>query len=259
MSEVVVLKCGGSIVDELSEPFFGSLQELKKQGYKVVIVHGGGPAINSVLQSMNVQTQFINGQRKTTKQVLDIAEMVLAGQINKQIVRALEQNNLTSAGIAGSDGGMLTAEFLNEKELGYVGQISNVQIHLIKTLLDGDYIPVIAPIARTVNHQTLNVNADTAAAAIASALGAKKLLFVTDVPGILKEKQVINHTTPDEIEEMIGAGIINGGMIPKVQAAIKSLSQSLKEVMIVSGQSMFVAEQSILGTKITMKKEAAFK
>lgn len=259
MDQVVVLKCGGSIVDELSEAFFGSLHELKKQGYRVVIVHGGGPAINKVLGSMNIKTQFINGQRKTTKKVLDVAEMVLSGQINKQIVRALQQNNLMSAGIAGCDGGMLTAEYINEKELGYVGQIANVHVHLIKTLLDSDYIPVIAPLARTEDHQTLNVNADTAAAAIASALGAKKLLFVTDVPGIVKEKKVIDHTTPEEIEELIVSGVINGGMIPKVQAAIKSLSKSLKEVMIVSGQSMFVAEQSLLGTKITMSKEATVK
>ncbi|MGD6792856.1 acetylglutamate kinase [Metabacillus indicus] len=259
MDRTVVLKCGGSTVDELSSDFFESLHELISHGHRVVIVHGGGPAINAALKSMNVQTEFIGGQRKTTKQVLDVAEMVLAGQINKQLVRALQQHGFKAAGIAGCDGGTLTGEHLNEQELGHVGQITAVDDHLIKTLLKGGYIPVIAPLAKTKDHGTLNVNADTAAAAVASALQANQLLFVTDVEGIMKEQIVIQHTTPDEIAEMIGSGMISGGMIPKVEAAIKSLSQTLKEVMIVSGKRKFASEASIFGTKITAGKEAALK
>ncbi|MEC2077519.1 acetylglutamate kinase [Metabacillus fastidiosus] len=255
MGKTVVLKCGGSIIDELSKEFFDSLKQLIENKWKVVIVHGGGPAITKMLKELQIETEFHNGQRKTTPEVLDVAEMVLSGKINKHLTNVLQQNGLNALGVSGTDS-IITADYLNKETLGLVGSVTNVKTNLIHLLLENGYLPVITPLAKTDNHETLNVNADLAAAAVANAIGADKLLFVTDVPGILdNDKNVINSTTPEKISELIENGIITGGMIPKVESAISTLSDKCQEVMIVSGTQAFVEKEQFLGTKIYNEKE----
>ncbi|QGQ44644.1 acetylglutamate kinase [Metabacillus sediminilitoris] len=256
MSKTVVLKCGGSTVHQLSESFFQSLKDLIDGNWKVVIVHGGGPDITNMLNALKIETEFVNGQRKTSEKVLEIAEMVLAGKINKHLTNLLQQKGLKSIGLSGSDGELLQAAFLDKEKLGLVGKVTKVNEKVVSLLMENGYIPVIAPLARTETHETLNVNADLAAAAIAHAIGAEKFLFVTDVPGILDEKkQLIENITPTEIEALIESEVITGGMIPKVQSAIATLSDICQEVMIVSGQSAFVENDRFKGTKIVEKME----
>ncbi|OAS83886.1 MULTISPECIES: acetylglutamate kinase [Metabacillus] len=256
MSKTVVLKCGGSTVHQLSESFFQSLNVLIENNWKVMIVHGGGPDITNMLKALNIETEFFNGQRKTTKAVLEIAEMVLAGKINKHLTNLLQQKGLKAIGLSGSDGQLLQASYLDKENLGLVGKVTSVDTSSVSLLMDNGYIPVIAPLARTVTYETLNVNADLAAAAIAHAVGAEKFLFVTDVPGILDgEKQVIEKITPSEIQSHIEKEVITGGMIPKVQSAMATLSDICQEVMIVSGQQAFIENDSFKGTKIVREQE----
>ncbi|WP_299092659.1 acetylglutamate kinase [uncultured Metabacillus sp.] len=256
MSKTVVLKCGGSTVNQLSESFFQSLHALVENNWKVMIVHGGGPDITNMLKALNIETEFVGGQRKTTEAVLEVAEMVLAGKINKQLTNLLQQKELKAIGISGSDGRTLQADYLNKETLGLVGKVRTVDTSIVSLLMENGYIPVMAPLARTVTNETLNVNADLAAAAIAHAIGAEKFLFVTDVPGILDgEKQLIDKITPSEIETLINNEVITGGMIPKVQSAVATLSDVCKEVMIVSGQQAFIEDDQFKGTKIVNEKE----
>jgi acetylglutamate kinase len=256
MAKTVVLKCGGSTVHQLSESFFQSLKALVDNNWKVMVVHGGGPDITNMLKALNIETEFVGGQRKTTKAVLEIAEMVLGGKINKHLTNLLQQKGLKSIGISGSDGQTLEADYLDKENLGLVGKVTSVDTTMVSLLMENGYIPVVAPLARTVTHETLNVNADLAAAAIAHAIGAEKFLFVTDVPGILDgEKQLIDKITPSEIQTHIENEVITGGMIPKVQSAMATLSDICQEVMIVSGQQAFIENDSFKGTKIVRDKE----
>lgn len=189
MSKTVVLKCGGSTVHQLSETFFQSLKDLVSSNWRVMIVHGGGPDITKMLKALEIETEFYNGQRKTTEDVLEIAEMVLAGKINKHLTNLLQQKGFNSIGVSGTDGGLLQAEYLDKENLGLVGKVTSVQTSAVSLLMDHGYIPVVAPLARTVTNETLNVNADLAAAAIANGVGAEKFLFVTDVPGIMDQNK----------------------------------------------------------------------
>ena len=256
MSKTVVLKCGGSTVHQLSASFFQSLKGLIEHDWKIMIVHGGGPDITNMLTALNIETEFYKGQRKTTEAVLEIAEMVLAGKINKHLTNLLQQKGFKSIGVSGSDGKLLEANYLDKDNLGLVGKVTSVDTSMVFLLMENGYIPVVAPLARTVTHETLNVNADLAAAAIANAVGAEKLLFVTDVPGILNEdKQVIEKITPSEIHSYIDSEVITGGMIPKVQSAMATLSDTCQEVMIVSGKQAFIENNSFKGTKIVREEE----
>jgi len=251
MGDIVVIKCGGSVLDELSESFFDSLQELKNKGKSIVIVHGGGPEIGKLLKQLNVPSEFVHGLRKTTKEVLEVAEMILAGKVNKQLVSLLQKNGLKAIGLSGIDAGLLEAKPVNVNQLGYVGEVVDVNVSFLEQLLASDYIPVIAPIGFDKHGQKYNINADTAAGAVAQALEAKHLLFVTDVPGILQNGKVVERTTVTSILEMINDGTIYGGMIPKVKAAIESIAGPLQEVIIVSGKTSFYsASGEISGTKI---------
>ncbi|MCM3411981.1 acetylglutamate kinase [Metabacillus litoralis] len=256
MSKTVVLKCGGSTVHQLSETFFQSLKDLVSSNWRVMIVHGGGPDITKMLKALEIETEFYNGQRKTTEDVLEIAEMVLAGKINKHLTNLLQQKGFNSIGVSGTDGGLLQAEYLDKENLGLVGKVTSVQTSAVSLLMDHGYIPVVAPLARTVTNETLNVNADLAAAAIANGVGAEKFLFVTDVPGIMDQnKQVIETITPEEIYELIEKEVITGGMIPKVESAVATLSDICQEVMIVSGSEAFVESGIFKGTKIVSEGE----
>ncbi|WP_241680164.1 acetylglutamate kinase [Metabacillus mangrovi] len=256
--KTVVIKCGGSILSELSDSFFTSIKHLKDSGCGVVLVHGGGPEITDCLEKMKIQTAFINGQRQTTKEVLEVVQMTLAGKLNKKLSGMCQKHGLAAVGLSGEDGGLLQAECIDEERLGLVGKVSFVDIRLLELLLEKGYLPVLAPLGRTENGEVLNINADTAAAAVAQALQAERLVFVTDVDGIMEDGQLVSETDPEQIRSCIGQGIISGGMIPKTESAIQSLSDTLKEVMIVNGTKPFISGREFVGTKImNSRKEAA--
>ncbi|KUP31194.1 acetylglutamate kinase [Bacillus halotolerans] len=256
MKKTIVFKCGGSVIRELSEEFFQNLKELMESGWKLAIVHGGGPEITHMLKRLNIKTEFAGGQRKTTKPVLEVAEMVLSGSVNKFFVAELAKHGLRAAGVSGKDGGLLEADYLDPDTYGEVGEIKKVNASMVNALMDEGIIPVIAPLSLTSDYKTLNVNADLAASAVAGALKADKLMFITDVEGIMKEKQRLDILTPEEIQTLIKQEVITGGMIPKVNSALSALSDQVSEVMIVNGKGSFFSDQTFQGTKIVKAKEA---
>ncbi|MED3717543.1 acetylglutamate kinase [Geobacillus thermodenitrificans] len=253
MENTVVIKCGGSVLDELSPAFFASVKTMREQGMNVVIVHGGGPEIGKMLKQLNVRSEFVNGLRKTTKEVLAVVEMVLSGKVNKQLVTMFKQHGLSAVGISGVDGGLLEAEPIDGIKLGYVGRVTAVRVDLLQTLLAANYIPVISPLGVGRSGQTYNINADTAAGAIAAAIGANQLAFVTNVPGLLQDGTLIGEATAETVEQLLKDGVITGGMIPKVKAALSALSDALPKVMIVSGKTPFYEQGTWHGT--TIRKE----
>ncbi|WP_413379594.1 acetylglutamate kinase [Alkalihalobacillus sp. 1P02AB] len=257
MNHIVVVKCGGSTITELTEAFFESIVQLKSAGKHPIIVHGGGPAINKMLTQLQIPSTFIDGLRKTTEEVLETAEMVLCGKMNKQLTRKLQSVGAKAIGLSGTDGKLIVAEAIDKEKLGFVGEPVQINEQLLLSLLDSDFIPVIAPIGVDQNGQHYNINADSAAAIIAAELKAEELVFVTDVDGILKDKKLLPAITAEEIASYIKDGTIYGGMIPKVKAALKSLTGSLQSVWIMNGKgtSLF-ANGTIYGTKITKKQVA---
>lgn len=251
MDKIIVLKCGGSSVDELSASFFENIQSLRENGIKPVIVHGGGPAIQRMLDQLNMPNEFVDGLRKTSAAMMDVVEMVLTGNVNPTLTRTLNKHGIEAVGIAGSDMNLLQASPLDEAKYGQVGEVSKVNTTVIQQLLEQNIVPVISPIAFNESGKKFNVNADTAAGAVASALQADQLIFVTDVPGILQDGQLIEEIDTIEIEALIANETIYGGMIPKVKAAMKGLSNKVKEVMIVNGkQSQLKTATSLAGTTI---------
>jgi acetylglutamate kinase len=257
MDNIIVIKCGGSILAELTNDFFDSIKELQNKGNKIVIVHGGGPEIEQMLTSLSIKSEFVNGLRKTTSQVLDTVEMVLAGSVNKKLVSLLTASKLKAIGLSGVDGELLKATPINEATLGHVGEVKEVNTELLMSLLEMNYIPVIAPIGAQDSGQKLNINADTAAASIAGALKAEHLLFVTNVSGILKNGSLLEEVSEKTVQELMLDGTIYGGMIPKVNAALSAMSAGLNEIMIVSGKTSFVTfEGSLSGTKLIKELEA---
>ncbi|WP_394235451.1 acetylglutamate kinase [Niallia oryzisoli] len=251
----IVIKCGGSILDELTPAFFASLKELQDHGYQLVFVHGGGPDINKMLAMYQVEPEFHNGLRKTTAETLEVVELVLSGQTNRKLVQKLTENGFQAIGLNGSDGGCLQADFIDKLALGFVGEITKVNDQLISILIQEGIIPVITPIGvHTATGQKLNINADYAAAAVASAIGAEQCIFVTDVEGIMVEKKVIHSVEKEQVEKYIEDGTIYGGMIPKVTSALSALDKGLSSVMIVSGKAAFFNGKEWNGTKIIGKE-----
>ncbi|WP_427036796.1 acetylglutamate kinase [Cytobacillus pseudoceanisediminis] len=251
----IVIKCGGSVMEELGDAFFDSLLELKKEEYQIVFVHGGGPAINSMLELFNIPHEFVNGLRKTTPEVLEVAEMVLSGQSNRKLTSMIELHGLRGFGVNGSDAGLLKAEFINQDELGLVGEITTVNQSVLEMLFNEDLVPVITPIAAAEGGMKLNINADYAAAAVANAIKAEHCIFVTDVKGIFIDGNLSPQLDADEIEQHINDKKITGGMIPKVTSALNLISKGLNSVMIVSGKEKFYEEGIWNGTNISAKKE----
>ncbi|WP_018921525.1 acetylglutamate kinase [Salsuginibacillus kocurii] len=251
MKEIVVIKCGGSTIESLTDTFFERVVNLKKSGKYPVLVHGGGPAINNMLEALNVEPYFVDGLRQTDAKVLDIAEMVLCGKVQRQLVSKFEQCGAKTIGLSGTDAQLIVAEQVNDERLGLVGQPKEVNTTFIHSLLEQDYIPCIAPIASNGAGERLNVNADSAAAAVADALQAEEMLFITDVDGILKGNQVLEYVTVDEIDQLITNETIYGGMIPKVKAAVQCLEGSIQKVTITNGAATEENEQqTIPGTAI---------
>ncbi|MDO3412059.1 acetylglutamate kinase [Saccharibacillus sp. CPCC 101409] len=249
------MKCGGSTLAALPEAFFADLAELQQSGVRPVIVHGGGPAISGNLEKLGIETEFVNGLRRTTEDVLDVVEMVLAGTINKSIVRRIQSAGGKALGLSGSDGSLIQAEPVpNADEVGLVGDVVRVEADIVAGILGMGYMPVIAPLGVDAAGQRYNINADTAAGAVASFIGAERMIVVTDVPGILKTVDGVKTALPSvtfaEIEEMIESGEIYGGMIPKVRAAMKCIHGDVREVVIVDGGEPRVLTRLLSGEAI---------
>lgn len=255
----LVIKCGGSIVDQLPSSFFNNLVMLQKtKSIKPIIVHGGGPMITTQLKQMNVKTTFVNGLRVTTKEVLDVVEMVLSGSVNKKVVRKMINQKAKAIGMSGIDGHLLQATPIKEADkYGYVGNITAVNTDLIKTMIEQNYIPVISPIAIGSDHQHYNINADVAASAIASSLPAP-LCFVSDIPGICVNNKVLHFADQAKIKQLIDQQVIYGGMIPKVESALKALELGATEVSIVNGMEpnalLDFANGDPIGTRIQLRE-----
>ncbi|SFF25145.1 N-acetylglutamate kinase [Paenibacillus catalpae] len=262
MAQRFVMKCGGSTLAALPDSFFGELRELQQSGVHPVIVHGGGPAISETLTKLGIETEFVSGLRKTNEAVLDVVEMVLAGRINKEIVRKIQTNGAKALGLSGVDGLLIQAKpVANAAEIGFVGDVTDVNAEVIEGVMTMGYMPVIAPIGIDASGQRYNINADTAAGAVASHLGVEQMIVVTDVPGIMRtvdgEKRVLPTVTVAEIEEMIASGEIYGGMIPKVRAAVQCIQGRVREVVIVSGEVPGVLTNAVreggVGTRIVQE------
>ena len=242
-SKTIVIKYGGSaqIDEKLKESFAIDILMLYMVGIKPVIVHGGGKRITEILNALNVKTEFKDGVRVTTQESIKIVEMVLSGEINKEIVNMLNQHGAKAIGINGKDMAFMKATSL----VGYTGKITSVDGVFINKLLSENLIPVIAPIAAgdSPTHPGFNINADTAASEIAAAIGAKRVVFLTDTAGVLDENQkLISSLTAKEIEELKKRGVIAGGMIPKVDAALSAVRRGVEKAHIIDGR----IEHSIL-------------
>ncbi|WP_195781206.1 acetylglutamate kinase [Priestia megaterium] len=249
--KIVVVKCGGSIVNQLTSAFFESIQQLKASGYQIIVVHGGGPDIQDTLTKLHIETEFVDGLRKTSKEALEVVTMVLAGKVNKQLVKDLQKANLKAVGLSGIDGLLLKAEAIDVERLGYVGEVKGVNDTILKQLTDSQYIPVISSIGADEEGNSYNINADVAAGAVAQAVNAEKLMFVTDVKGVLKDGTLLPELTKSEIDGLIEKKVIYGGMIPKVTSAVNALSPLLEEVHIISGIDGFLdKEGKMIGTAI---------
>jgi acetylglutamate kinase len=247
-----VMKCGGSTLAALPDAFFLDLKKLQDAGTIPVIVHGGGPAISDTLGKLGIETEFVNGLRKTNEAVLDVVEMVLSGQINKEIVRKIQKCGAKAIGLSGVDGGLIAAKpVANAHEVGLVGDVTHVRAEIVHGIVQMGYMPVIAPVGLGDSAQRYNINADTAAGAVASHLGVERMIVVTDVPGIMDgEKRVLPVVTVADIERMIADGTIYGGMIPKVRAAIQCIQGEVREVVIVDGSEPEVLSRVLGGERI---------
>jgi acetylglutamate kinase len=263
----IVVKLGGSVMEQLPATFYKNIVDLHhSKEWTPIIVHGGGPLITSLLKTLNIETKFVNGLRVTDEQVLDIVEMVLSGSVNKQIVRHLIQAEGHAYGVSGVDGSLLTAgPIQGSEEIGLVGEVVSVKTDLIEGIAKQGYIPVISPVGIDQKGTRYNINGDIAASAVANALGAN-LCLISDIPGIYIEKDeqkiTLKTISKEEVEEMVVHGQIQGGMIPKVRAALDGLVHNVPEVSIING----LEENSLLaycngetiGTKIVLKKEITY-
>ena len=249
--EVIVIKYGGHAMgdEHLARDFARDIVLLEQTAINPIVVHGGGPQIEAMLKKVGVQSQYAAGLRITDAKTLEIVEMVLAGSINKQMVGYINEAGGKAIGLCGKDGNMVVARKLTrtvvdpdshiEKmiDLGYVGEPEKVDITVLTQILGRELIPVLAPVAAAANGGTYNVNADTFAGAIAGALHAKRLLLLTDVPGVLdKSKTLIKELSVDDARSLIADGTISGGMIPKVETCIEALDRGVEGVVILDGK-----------------------
>ncbi|MBQ8798431.1 MAG: acetylglutamate kinase [Lachnospiraceae bacterium] len=241
--KIVVVKYGGSaMLDEtLQQNVIKDVALLKLVGMQPIIVHGGGKEISKWVGLLGKEAKFVQGLRVTDAETMEVAEMVLS-KVNKRLVQMLEQLGVKAAGICGKDGGTLKCEkkLANGEDIGFVGNVTNVDTGLIDTLLVNDYIPVIAPIGMDDNFLSYNINADDAACAIATAMGAEKLAFLTDIEGVYRDfddkSSLISVLTLDGADELLGSGVIGGGMLPKLQNCIDAVKEGVAGVHILDGR-----------------------
>lgn len=242
-NKIVVIKYGGNAMvnEELKMNVITDVVLLSEIGIKVILVHGGGPEINQTLKKIGKETKFINGLRYTDEETIDIVQMVLAGKTNKDLVKLIMQKGGNATGISGIDNMLIEAEkYESEDDLGYVGAVKSIHPHIIMDMLDKGYIPVVASVGMDKDGHTFNVNADTAAAEIASAVGAENMILVSDIPGLLEDKNDENTLLPlvhvYEVNSLMKKGIISGGMIPKVDCCVRAIRQNVKKAVIIDGR-----------------------
>ena len=241
VGKIVVVKYGGNAMvnEALKEQVMEDVTLLSLIGVKVVLVHGGGPEISAVMNKLGLSPTFVEGLRVTDKETVDVVQMVLAGKINKSLVRYLESKGGKAMGISGIDGKLIVAKKKDEK-LGYVGEIEKINIKPVFDLLEKGYIPVVSTIATGEDGETYNINGDTAAAYLAGALSAKRLIMMTDISGVLRDKDdpatLIPEIRLSEAEELYKSGVISGGMIPKVECCVTAIKHGVKRAIIMDGR-----------------------
>ncbi len=236
---IVVIKLGGHAMssDAAMENFARDVVLMQQVGVNPVIVHGGGPMINEMLDNLSIKSEFVNGKRVTDQATVEVVEMVLSGRVNKWIVNAINQQGGRAVGLSGKDASLMVCD-QDAPELGLVGTPADLDTSILHTLFDANTIPVIAPLGAGRNGETLNVNGDTAAGAIAAALKADRLLLLTDVPGVMDEtKTVLTDLTADQVVEMTASGVIAGGMIPKTQTCLDALAGGVRAAVILDGRA----------------------
>ena len=240
-NKVLVIKYGGNamVSEELKKSVMRDLTLLRFVGINVVLVHGGGPEISETLKRMGVESRFVNGLRYTDEETAEVVRMVLAGKVNKELVHRLQMLGAKSVGMCGIDGGMLLCEKESD-ELGYVGKIISVNTDVITDFLQNGYLPVISTVGYDNEGHIYNVNADTAASAIAGALGAESLILMTDIRGLLRDKDdeesLIKKVYVSDIPSLVNEGVISGGMIPKINCCKEAIRRGVNRVFITDGR-----------------------
>ena len=265
--KVVVVKYGGNALAGASEAdalalFAEDIVLMRLVGLKPVVVHGGGPQISALMARLGKTTEFRDGLRVTDAETVDIARMVLSGQVNPQIVAAINVHGRFAVGVSGEDATLITASAKNP-ELGFVGDVEKINPGILQRLLDDEFVPVVATIGVDASGQAYNINADTVAGAIAEALGAEKLVYLTDIEGLRRivtdAESLIRQTTPDELDQLMNDGTIAGGMIPKVESCVHAVRNGVKRAHILDGRIPHVLllelfTDSGIGTMVEAKK-----
>ena len=239
--KIVVIKYGGNAMksEQLKQQVMEDITLLWLIGVKVVLIHGGGPEISSMMKQLGKEAVFINGLRVTDKETIDIVQMVLAGKVNKDLVNLIQTKGGHAVGLSGIDGGIIEAT-IKDEALGYVGEITKIRTQPITDMLEKNYIPVVSTVASDRQGNVYNINGDTAAAYIAGALEAERLIMMTDIAGVLRDKDdpstLIPHITVEEAKALYDEGVISGGMIPKVDCCIDAIGHGVKNVVIMDGR-----------------------
>ncbi len=240
---IVVVKVGGHAMGDADamERFARDIVLMKQCRIQPVLVHGGGPMINKMLDRLHIPSEFVNGRRVTTPEVMEVVEMVLSGSVNKRIVQAINAQGGKAVGLSGKDANLILCDKAMSEDgsdLGLVGAPSRVNPGVLRTFLDSDFIPVVAPLGVGPNGESYNINGDTAAGAVAAAMNADRLLLLTDVSGVKDaDGDVITHLTSDQVRELTTSGVIAGGMIPKTETALTALEGGVRAVVILDGRA----------------------
>lgn len=241
-NKTVVIKYGGNamINEELRDAVMTDIVLLRSVGVNVVLVHGGGPEISEMLNRIGKQSRFVDGLRYTDKETIDVVQMVLAGKVNKHLVQLISKHGGKSIGLCGLDGDMIKARKYTKADIGFVGEITEINTDIINHTLENKYIPVISSVAIGENGEVYNINADTAAASLAAALHAEKLLLMTDISGLLMDKEdestLIHDVQVSEIPSLKSQGVISGGMIPKIDCCVEAVRRGVLQTNIIDGR-----------------------
>jgi acetylglutamate kinase len=240
--KTIVVKYGGAAMTDsaLKAQVISDIVFMACVGIRPVVVHGGGPEINTWLGKMGIEAKFLNGLRVTDAETMDVVEMVLVGRVNKELASLINQSGGSAVGICGKDANLITARPQGPAEMGFVGEVTSINSSLISTLVENGYIPIVSSVATDEAGQAYNINADTVAGEIAAALGAEKLILLTDTAGILRDyhdpSSIIHELDITQARELIQSGVVSGGMIPKVTCCVRSLAQGVRAAHIIDGR-----------------------
>lgn len=264
-----VIKFGGNamIDGELQESFARDVVLMKLVGMNPIVVHGGGPQIGELLERLNIESEFVDGMRVTDEHTMDVVEMVLGASVNKEIVDSIHRSGGRAIGITGKDGQLIQARKLagdwnreGVKDIGQVGEVASIDTDILTMLIGSDYIPVIAPVAGSTDGKTYNINADLVAGKLAEVLQAEKLMLLTNVAGLLDaEGNIVTGLNTHQVEELIGQGVIHGGMLPKIQCALEAVQGGVSSAHIIDGRVAHAALLEIfsdegIGTQISSRR-----